>query len=52
MDLVILFVKSLFSRAALSGNNGLIGPDTYVMTFRMVPAMKTSWVNLLARTTL
>ena len=29
MDLVILFVKALFSRAALSGNRGLIGKDTY-----------------------
>ena len=34
VDLVILFVKSLFSRAALSGNKGLIGPDTYVMTLQ------------------
>ena len=34
VDLVILFVKSLFSRAALSGNQGLIGPDTYVMTLQ------------------
>lgn len=33
-DLVILFVKSLFSRAALSGNKSLIGPDTYVMTLQ------------------
>ncbi|MBQ7535614.1 MAG: ketopantoate reductase family protein [Stomatobaculum sp.] len=34
MDLVILFVKALFSRAALSGNKGLIGPDTYVLTLQ------------------
>lgn len=34
MDLIILFVKSLFSRAALSANHGLIGPDTYVMTLQ------------------
>ena len=34
VDLVILFVKSLFSRAALSGNKSLIGPDTYVMTLQ------------------
>ena len=34
VDLVILFVKALFSRAALSGNGGLIGPDTYVMTLQ------------------
>ena len=34
VNLVILFVKSLFSRAALSGNKSLIGPDTYVMTLQ------------------
>ena len=34
MDLIILFVKSLFSRAALEGNKALIGPDTYVMTLQ------------------
>ncbi len=33
-DLVILFVKALFSKAALSGNKSLIGPDTYVMTLQ------------------
>ena len=33
-DLVILFVKALFSRAALSGNRSLIGPDTYLMTLQ------------------
>lgn len=34
MNLIILFVKSLFSRAALSGNKHLIGPDTYLMTLQ------------------
>lgn len=34
MDLVILFVKALFSRAALSGNKEIIGPDTYVLTLQ------------------
>lgn len=34
VDLVILFVKSLFSKAALEGNKGLIGPGTYVMTLQ------------------
>ncbi len=33
-DLVILFVKALFSRAALKANKALIGPDTYVMTLQ------------------
>ena len=28
-DLVILFVKSLFSRAALDANRALFGPDTH-----------------------
>ncbi len=34
VDLVILFVKSLFSKAALQGNKGIIGPDTYLMTLQ------------------
>ncbi|MGN0157749.1 MAG: ketopantoate reductase family protein [Brotaphodocola sp.] len=34
VDLIILFVKSLFSRAALSGNRNLIGPNTYLMTLQ------------------
>ena len=34
MDLVILFVKALFSKAALSGNSSLIGPETYLMTLQ------------------
>lgn len=33
-DLVILFVKALFSKAALTGNRGLIGPDTYLLTLQ------------------
>jgi 2-dehydropantoate 2-reductase len=34
MDLVILFVKALFSRSALNGNRSLIGKDTYLMTLQ------------------
>ena len=34
VDLVILFVKSLYSRAALDQNKGIIGSDTYVMTLQ------------------
>ena len=34
VDLVILFVKSLFSKAALSNNQGIIGPNTYLMTLQ------------------
>ena len=34
VDLVILFVKSLFSKAALSSTKGSIGPDTYLMTLQ------------------
>lgn len=33
-DLVILFVKSLFSRAALNSNKGIIGENTYLMTLQ------------------
>ncbi len=34
MDLIILFVKSLFSKAALESNGNLIGENTYVMTLQ------------------
>lgn len=34
MDLVILFVKALFSRSALNGNKNIIGPNTYLMTLQ------------------
>ena len=33
-DLVIVFVKSLYSEKALEQNRNLIGPDTYVMTLQ------------------
>ncbi len=34
MDLVILFVKALFSRSALEGNRTLIGENTYLLTLQ------------------
>ena len=34
MDLVLIFVKSMFTREALSKNRRLIGPDTYLMTLQ------------------
>ena len=34
MDLVILFVKSIFSRAALAGNRGVIGEKTRLLTLQ------------------
>ncbi|MDD6222676.1 MAG: 2-dehydropantoate 2-reductase N-terminal domain-containing protein, partial [Lachnospiraceae bacterium] len=34
VDLIILFVKALYSRAALSGNKNLIGKNTYVLTLQ------------------
>ena len=34
MDLVILFVKALFSKAALESNRGMIGENTYVLTLQ------------------
>ena len=34
MDLVLLFVKSLYSKTALESNRALIGPDTYVLTLQ------------------
>lgn len=34
VDLVIVFVKAMFTVDALSHNRGLIGPDTYIMTLQ------------------
>lgn len=34
MDLVIVFVKSMYTAAALRANSGIIGPDTYIMTLQ------------------
>lgn len=34
MDLIILFVKALFSKAALNANKHLIGENTYLMTLQ------------------
>ena len=34
VDLVIVFVKAMYSRAALEANKALIGPDTYLMTLQ------------------
>ena len=33
-DLVIVFVKAMFTVSALEANNNLIGPDTYIMTLQ------------------
>ena len=33
-DVVVLFVKAMFSKAALQNNSALIGPDTYLMTLQ------------------
>lgn len=34
VDLVIVFVKAMFTEAALHNNRDLIGPDTYLMTLQ------------------
>lgn len=34
MDLVIVFVKAMYTEAALEGNKHLIGPETYLMTLQ------------------
>ena len=34
VDLIIVFVKAMFSESALQNNRALIGPDTYVMTLQ------------------
>lgn len=34
VDLIILFVKSLYSRAALKGNQRIIGENTYILTLQ------------------
>ena len=32
VDLIVVFVKAMFSESALNNNKGIIGPDTYLMT--------------------
>ena len=34
VDLIIVFVKAMFSESALESNRGLIGPDTCIMTLQ------------------
>ena len=34
VDLIIVFVKAMFSEGALNNNKGIIGPDTYIMTLQ------------------
>lgn len=34
VDLVVVFVKAMFSRDALQNNRGIIGPNTYLMTLQ------------------
>ena len=34
MDLIVVFVKSMYSRSALENNSDLIGPDTFLMTLQ------------------
>lgn len=34
VDLMILFVKAMYSESALAQNRGMIGPDTYLMTLQ------------------
>lgn len=34
VDLVVVFVKAMFSKSALTANRGIIGPDTYLMTLQ------------------
>lgn len=34
VDLVIVFVKAMYSASALQNNKGIIGPDTFVMTLQ------------------
>ncbi len=34
MDLVVVFVKAMFTESALEANRGLIGKDTYLMTLQ------------------
>lgn len=34
VDLVVVFVKAMFSKAALEANKAIIGPDTYLLTLQ------------------
>lgn len=46
VDLVILFVKSLFSKAALEENRHIIGEHTYLMTLQNGQDMKIFYLSL------
>lgn len=34
VDLIVVFVKAMFSESALNSNRDIIGPDTYIMTLQ------------------
>lgn len=34
VDLIVVFVKAMFSESALNNNRGIIGPETYLMTLQ------------------
>ena len=34
VDLIVVFVKAMFSESALNNNKGIIGPNTYLMTLQ------------------
>ena len=34
VDVIVIFIPSMFSEAALESNRGIIGPDTYLMTLQ------------------
>lgn len=34
VDLIVVFVKAMYSESALQSNKGIIGPDTYLMTLQ------------------
>jgi len=49
MDLVIVFVKSMFSHAALETNRDLIGPDTYLMTLQNGSGHEATLLDFVSR---
>jgi 2-dehydropantoate 2-reductase len=49
MDLIIVFVKAMHSRSALSGNKALIGADTYVMTLQNGAGHEETLLEFVAR---
>ena len=51
VDLIVVFVKAMFSESALQNNRSLIGPDTYIMTLQNGSGHDIGWASSCPRIT-